>query len=214
MSKDLLMTKAEKVNMLVNANAKSYEEYKEIFDDAYQGGSTLFEFHSVKMYYFFVEHYDIIPDAYKLRILIDLITNDRAVGEDWFTYLILSMKAMPEKARSEINQEIKSQYGYLADENGFITIYKGKNKLFNKLQNEFDFNFTTDKDVAMWFAKRCCGDYEKNKSKIVAYRIHIDDILYYNNDRNEKEVIVAPISFQNDFKYKIKKLKTEMIKDN
>jgi len=49
-------------------------------------------------------------------------------------------------------------------------------------------SYTIDKDIAYWFACR----KEPKIATIISVRVPIERVLFYTNERNEKEIMVTP----------------------
>lgn len=69
-----------------------------------------------------------------------------------------------------------------------FTIYRGQD-----LSKDAGISWTLSKEKAEWFAQRNAEHINKNaKAGVIEMQATVDDILFYNNGREEQEVVVDP----------------------
>ena len=183
-----------------------YNKYLEEFEGNFYKRTDK-KYGMTDMYYYFRDEINNIPDEYKLMLFIDAITTKNPMGEGWYEVLVNCIEDMTneisEIIKVRVREFIKKANGQL-DENDYITLYKGKNDIFNEIPDEKDFNFTLDKDIALGFSNRCCGMRAQNNPRLVEYKIHIDDIKYFVE--MDKEIIVAPLDCKELYRHRIIKI--------
>ncbi|MGL5315907.1 MAG: hypothetical protein ACRC92_21810 [Peptostreptococcaceae bacterium] len=79
------------------------------------------------------------------------------------------------------------------DDNDMVEIYRGQLEGY-----DFNISWTTDYDIAKFFATR----WGKN-GVIYKAKVHKNDIWYTSNDRSEKEIILKPIILEDIVQYEI-----------
>lgn len=72
-----------------------------------------------------------------------------------------------------------------------LTVYRG----FKIKKSERGLSWTTDRDKAVWFARRL--RYPHQSSFVAQANVAKKDVLAYFDGRNEKEVVVLPTSLKN-----------------
>jgi len=73
----------------------------------------------------------------------------------------------------------------------YIKVYRGMTKAESR-NKQYGVSWTLDKNVAEFFAYNYMRNYDtaKYKKTVISKTINKDDILYYSNNRNEKEIII------------------------
>lgn len=172
-------------------------EYEKVFYRAYEDG----KYDDVSKYF-----------DQKFQPLVFNIFYSKMQNEDKFKNFIEMYKTcnyvlnkLPLKTIREIYKfapkELleKRKYSSLADCDGYINIYRGVGSKSSKGSKAI--SWTTDKEIAKWFANRF-----NRVGKVISGKIHIDDVVfifreemqYFINDEEnsyeekEKEVIVRP----------------------
>jgi hypothetical protein len=72
-----------------------------------------------------------------------------------------------------------------------LTVYRG----FKIKKSERGLSWTTDRDTAVWFARRFRASHQS--SFVAQANVAKKDVLAYFDGRNEKEVVVLPTSLKN-----------------
>lgn len=70
-----------------------------------------------------------------------------------------------------------------------VIIYRG----VNNPKYKYGFSWTLDKRIAYWFANR----YENKESYVYECTVDKKDLICYFEIRNEKEVIIDPLTLKN-----------------
>jgi hypothetical protein len=71
---------------------------------------------------------------------------------------------------------------------GFVTIYRGACGI-DRQRAERGLSLTTDRSVASWFAHRSIWRGGQLRPLVVAATVPWSDIIYYSNEREEKEIV-------------------------
>lgn len=147
----------------------------------------LYTHHELKSWDYFTSTYNNIPQEHRLKImLLGIYTCYHFRELEFYDYLkrILANETEEQrKDRIKVNKEILKKY---IDKENFIILYRGVND--NSLDEEYAISYTLDKSKADWFANRFPSEYKE----VIEVDFHLQDILLYTNDREEKEVIVIP----------------------
>ncbi len=132
-----------------------------------------------------------IPMEVQLDLLVDIYIHNRVLS-DFPRYLVSAYKKYPEELKDfkkECNSICLKDY---IDTDGYITVYRGE---YNNATCGSSINlnravsFTLDYDRAKFFACR----FYPEKSFIYIVKVHIDDLIWYTDEREEKEVIIRPM---------------------
>lgn len=132
-----------------------------------------------------------IPMEVQLDLLVHIYIHNRVLS-DFPRYLMSAYKKYPEELKDfkkECNSICLKDY---IDTDGYITVYRGE---YNNAAcgSSIDLNravsFTLDYGRARFFACRL------NPQNAVIYtaKVHIDDLIWYTDEREEKEVIIRPM---------------------
>ena len=68
------------------------------------------------------------------------------------------------------------------DKNGYIKVYRG----YHSNRGQRGISWTLSLDKAEWFANR----FQQDNPIVVEALVHIDNIVFYTNNRNEQEVVI------------------------
>lgn len=127
-----------------------------------------------------------IPKEDWIFILLDMYTRASMNVDLFKIYLEGALRYETEEDREERTKYNQKQLEPYMDKNGNFTIYRGVGESSANEKNAI--SYTVSKDVAEWFAnrKRLFGD--KNV-KVIEKAVNIKDIVYFTDDREEKEII-------------------------
>lgn len=148
-----------------------------------------------------------LPQKYKLLLLLNCIyvENDNMTDE-WLTYLsdlIINESDEAKIIRREQNMKLLDAVYYmdgieLVNEDGYIEIYRGIHSSSDNWLGQYNasrdldhgLSYTYNKLIAEWFAIRTQAD----DCNVISAKVHIDDVLSINLDRQESEIIIIPPS--------------------
>lgn len=119
---------------------------------------------------FFIKNYKKIPKDKVQQILVELYTSREYILET------LDVDIIEEILHGYNVEEIET-------ENDFIEIYRGQTYASTDMANAL--SWTLSEETAEWFANRF-----NSNGIIYKAKVKIKDILMYNNDRSEEEVLV------------------------
>ena len=169
-------------------NGISYEECS----DRFLNVVSLYSSRELKAWNYFVSIYDDMPQEHRLKIMLkDIYTYYHFDMLEFYQYLkrILDDETLEQqKIRTKENKKMLK--GYL-DKKNFIKLYRGVTN--NSLEEELAISYTVDKSKAEWFANRFQSEYKE----VIETESHLNQILLYTNDREEKEVIIIPNCLEN-----------------
>lgn len=146
-----------------------------------------------------------IPIQYKLLLFLNCIyvENDHLTDEwlNYFENLVINESDEAKAIRKEENYKmIETVYHMdgieLLDENGYIEVYRGIHNESNNWLGQYNasrdlehgISYTFNKLIAQWFAIRT----QANDCNVISAKVHIDDVLSINLDRQESEIIIIP----------------------
>jgi len=95
-------------------------------------------------------------------------------------------KIIKSRTDSHLN-DLKSMLKDLPEE---VTIYRGE----GDFSTPNGYSYSLDKNIAVFFASKSLSS---KKSRIIEGKIKKEDILWYSDDRNEKEVLIYPENVYN-----------------
>ena len=127
----------------------------------------------------YFEIFDQIEQKDQYEVFLS-VYKDLEFNFDWFLdsmmdfFLRLKPVAMYEKIKK------------LADAEGYITVYRGKCTKSTSYKKAL--SWTLDKNKAEWFARRFQFSLN-DKCYLYTGKVHHSDVVAYDNERNEKELI-------------------------
>lgn len=132
-----------------------------------------------------------IPIEVQLDLLVDIYIHNRVLS-DFPKYLVSAYKKYPEELKDfkkECNAISLKDY---IDKDGYIMVYRGEYidaACGNSIHINKAVSFTLDYEKARFFACR----FNPQKAVIYTAKFHIDDLIWYTDEREEKEVIIRPM---------------------
>lgn len=84
----------------------------------------------------------------------------------------------------KLNKDKSFKEALEPDEDGYLTIYRGVGK--SSTNTEDAYSWTLSPQTALSFASK----FSVNEGTVLKARIHIDNVIDYIDDRNEKEILV------------------------
>jgi len=81
-----------------------------------------------------------------------------------------------------------------------FTIYRGVQRTPDIARAARGYSWTFDRDVACWFAVKHGAPFVRDNSYVIAATIRRSDVVYYSDDRGEKEIVTqrAPENYKID----------------
>lgn len=148
--------------------------------------------HSNKIYEVFIELYQdgMIPDSVQFPLLMNIYVQHN-VETGFNKYLLQMYKDYPDELKEIIQKETYNKIKEYADKDGYFTVYRGEYieaKYGTSVKLDSAISFTFDYKKARFFACR----WNPQKANIYTAKVTIDDIIFYTDERNEKEVIIRP----------------------
>ncbi|OCZ49734.1 hypothetical protein [Dehalobacter sp. TeCB1] len=146
-----------------------------------------------------------IPKAYqKFDALVDSFYQEHLKTDKWMYHQFLEAwthlentggaykrKKLLTALKRFIPQDSKSLLKSKADKDGCLTLYRGTGcHPFGRYEMEYAISYTDDIDKARWFAKRFLCLHKTGF--VIKRKVHINQIVAYTNDRQEKEMIIIP----------------------
>lgn len=134
---------------------------------------------------------DNIPVEVQLNLLVDIYMHNRVLS-DFPRYLVSAYKKYPEELKNLKKECTAISLKDYMDTEGYITVYRGE-YINAACDSSINLNravsFTLDYDRAKFFACR----YYPEKSFIYTAKVALKDVLFYTDEREEKEVIIRPM---------------------
>lgn len=110
------------------------------------------------------------------------------------TYGIIKKKKMFSTLKRFIPKDIKEVLKNKADKNGFLTLFRGTGIYpFSEYELGYACSYTDDPDKARWFAKRFLCLHKTGF--VVQRKVHLNKIVAFINNREEREIIIIPSKF-------------------
>ena len=172
------MSKGEKQFTYYLLFLEQRDEYLKILEDYAKAGDWEAVCCFISLQPFIMEegfglYYDRIPDEMKFDFVTSLYTHN---GDGC---------ANIRKALLEIRKYGDPKLPDWVKDKDVITIYRGSNSGIRRAADAI--SWTTEKDVAEWFANRFIR--VGKKGHVYEAKIKVDDILSYTNERLEREVM-------------------------
>lgn len=162
-----------------NAEDTYKEKVKLIKDKFKQGKGFSFIDSDTMAFEFLNENIAMIEEDKLFDTVMDMYTsNDYGFG-------FLEDDAFKKVVNSRKDNHLKELYDNLSDYSDEITVYRGE----GEFSTENGYSYSSDINVAVFFATRFT---DSKRAKIVKGKVKKEDVIWYDNGRNEKEIIVYP----------------------
>lgn len=120
--------------------------------------------------------FEFIPDNKKYELFIDAyIMPDIGLVKPKIISKIFELRP------KELAQFLKE----MADDKGYITIYRGESAESTKVQRAL--SWTLDRNTGIWFAKRLDSS---DAGYLYTAKVHINNVIAYITDREEEEILI------------------------
>lgn len=139
--------------------------------------------HEYRLYYY------TIPDAMKIY---DFEKRYLTIPQDKLTEVWLSVYTDVDYGFSAWNKDVINyvlKYAAPHNKTGYYTIYRGEGTTSTPIEDSY--SWTTDVNIALWFAAMWEG------KRVWKANVKAENIAFFIDNRNEKEVIVAPENIEN-----------------
>lgn len=177
--------KNAKSNLHLNASMSENEVIDKVLDVA-----LILSSNDPERYNLYKEIFDMIPPSYRLDVLIKVFYEDDFIHYlSFYEYLHKALRDEPLDRKKERTDKIKTILASYINENNTITIYRGATS--SSVPIDIAVSWTLDENKALFFANRFPGERAR---KLYTAVISIDDVDYYSDSRNEKEVIISSFS--------------------
>lgn len=186
-----------------NSRAENNISWEECYNNFIKA-TALKGSHTLNAWSYFTSVYDEIPQQYRLKIqLLGIYIDYRYNQYEFYKYLKRTLdEETVEQKEARIKENTKILKKYLCkDYKNIIKLYRGVNDY--SLPEEYALSYTIDREKAEWFSNR----FNKSGAVVIEEDFNIADVLLYTNDRDEKEVIVIPPFFHDDFEEQLEQLK-------
>ncbi|MBC3797153.1 hypothetical protein [Acetobacterium tundrae] len=155
-----------------------------------QYGNSLNGKPDLRAWEYFKNVYDEIPQEQRLHIQLESIyTHYPFDFTEFYIYLKKTLdEETPEQFKKRFKANQKLLKGFL-DKDNFLTVYRGVGE--RNLGEEYAISYTADRKMAEWFANRFKFN-ENDYAEVFETKVHLNDVLFYTNCREEQEIIVKP----------------------
>ena len=189
----LLAEDAEKAISRLNTLAAKKSIDTSLWVDAFVSHSVAVGSKSLDTYKLYVSMFKKgeIPESVQLPLLLYIYTSDR-VNAAAYKYIMAAYKKYPLQQKNEMRIQIVNELKDYTDTDGYITVYRGEfidAACGSSININRAVSFTLDYERARFFACR----WSPQKAVIYKARVALEDIIYYTDEREEKEVIIRPI---------------------
>lgn len=183
-----LLEFADKNSRDINAWISIFEEY-----------SYAVKHDSTKPYTLFINLYKEkkIPLEVQFPLFMYIYVNSN-VKYGYCKYFVESYINYPTDLKEKMRNELYNHIKDYADKDGNFTVYRGEyinanNGSSNKINKAISFTFNYD--IALKFACRKSPD----EAYVYITKVSFDNIIYFTDERDEKEVLVRPVNKGGEF---------------
>lgn len=141
---------------------------------------------------------------YQMQLLVNSFNKKHLKADEWMhqnfcsiwtslesTGGIYKKKRLFQALRKCLPEKNKGFLSNKADENGFLTLYRGTGiHPFNQYETDYACSYTYDINKARYFAKRFLCLHKTGF--IIQRKVHLNQVVAYINERKEKEVVIIP----------------------
>ena len=141
---------------------------------------------------YFKAIYNDIPLEYRMPVMMeDIYQSYRVNYPEMLQYIdrYLSHEEtqnLKEKRIAMVKALLKNR----VSKDGTVKIYRGEAEKF--LMSNYAVSFTLDKKVAEFFVEHHKARHGSRFGAVMECRINVENILYYSNERKEREVFIVP----------------------
>lgn len=163
----------------MNCTDYEYNFYRAVCHFPHENSLLAFEFYQMV--------YEEIPVEYRLKILIKIIYGEFEVNSSllfWINKCLVGETPCQQLERIQEHRQLLKDY---INSDNTITVYRGIN---SSNYSKDGISWTIDKFTAEVFAMN------GSSSQVVTAKVHINDILAYNSNIDESELIVLPMNIQ------------------
>jgi hypothetical protein len=131
-----------------------------------------------------------IPSEVQFPLLMNININNNVQYNGFNKYFIDSYDNYPAYLKEKFRIEIYNLIKKYMDEDGYFTVYRGEYTATDNSSIKINqaISFTFDYEKALFFACR----RSPKKANIYTTKVTFDNILYFSDERNEKEVLLRP----------------------
>lgn len=161
--------------------------------------TSCFESHVDKAWNYFRAIYDDIPVEYRMPIMMeDIYQSYRVNYPEMLQYISHYLKYEETKELKQKRiEDVKALFKNRVRKDGTVKVYRGMAEHF--LMPEYAVSFTLDKKIADFFVEHHKARHG-SRFGVVDWRIFsIERVLYYSNERKEREVFVIPDAVVEDY---------------
>lgn len=160
---------------------------------AFRGYATTVGQHSIEIYNYFIKMYKEgnIPVAIQFPLLMEIYILSN-VDSLFNRHLLQTYKDYPNDMKGIMRKEVYNEIKEFEEKDGYFTVYRGEYieaKYGTSVKINRAISFTFDYDIARFFACR----WSPKEAHIYTAKVSFEDIIYYTDERDEKEVILRPV---------------------
>lgn len=158
-----------------------------------------FESHVDKAWNYFKAIYDDIPVEHRMPVMLEGIYQSYRVNyPEMLQYIdhYLRYEETQELKQKRIST-VKAQLKNRVRKDGLVKVYRGTAEHF--LLPNYAVSFTLDKKVAEFFVEYHKTRHGSRFGAVEWCMYNIENILYYSNERKEREVFVVPGAIMDDY---------------
>jgi hypothetical protein len=179
----------EKIREFADLSSNDLDAWVDIFEEY----SCSIGHDSTRQYKLFVDLYENkkIPSGVQFPLLMDIYINNNVL-DGYHKYFLESYDNYPINLKENLRIDLHMQINNYIDKEGNFTIYRGEyiNAINGSSINiNQAISFTFDYNIARKFACRKCPE----KAYIYTAKVSFDNIIYFTDGREEKEVLVRPV---------------------
>lgn len=150
-----------------------------------------FDSHTDDAWHYFEAIYEDIPIKHRLKLLLEVVYQCYKVN---YTRMLGYISECIDAETPDMNQRriarMQKSLRKYANQDGTITLYRGIGE--GGLLPECAVSYTVDKSVAEFFIKNHKLKHGSRFGGIYSRTVSIDRVLYYSNERHEKEAFIIP----------------------
>ncbi len=158
-----------------------------------------FDSHLDKAWNYFKAIYNDIPVEYRMPVMLEEIYQSYRVDyPEMLQYIdrYLRLEETQELKEKRITM-VKSMLKNRVRKDGMVKVYRGEAEHF--LMSNYAVSFSLDKKVAEFFVEHHKARHGSRFGAVNWWLMNIDNILYYSNERKEREVFVVPGAVQDGY---------------
>ncbi len=191
--KMLCKQEAERKKNEIVELGKSKNNDLDNWKSAFRGYAITVGQHSIEIYNYFIRLYKEgnIPVVIQFPLLMDIYILSN-VDSLYNRYLLQMYKDYPDDLKKIMRKEIYNEIKEFEEKDGYFTVYRGEYieaKYGTSVKINRAISFTFDYDRARFFACR----WSPKEAYIYTAKVSFEDIIYYTDERDEKEVILRPV---------------------